>query len=101
MEPLTSSEVADRISRGEVNRVERVTSRSARDIVVANVLTRVNAIYFVLFLVVAFTGHWLDGLFGLLIVVNSAVGMVQEIRAKRTLDRLAILNASTVTVGRA
>ena len=101
MEPLTSSEVADRISRGEVNRVERVTSRSARDIVVANVFTRVNAIYFVLFLVVAFTGHWLDGLFGLLIVVNSAVGMVQEIRAKRTLDRLAILNASTVTVVRA
>ncbi|WP_201775251.1 HAD-IC family P-type ATPase [Cellulomonas sp. FA1] len=101
MEPLTSSEVADRISRGEVNRVERVTSRSARDIVVANVFTRVNAIYFVLFLVVAFTGHWIDGLFGLLIVVNSAVGMVQEIRAKRTLDRLAILNASTVTVVRA
>jgi cation-transporting P-type ATPase E len=99
--PLTSSEVADRVARGAVNRVERVTSRSARDIVVANVFTRVNAIYFILFGVVASTGHWFDGLFGLLIVVNSAVGMVQEIRAKRTLDRLAILNASTVTVCRA
>lgn len=101
MQPLTSSEVADRVSRGQVNQVERVTSRSARDIVVANVFTRVNAIYFVLFCVVASTGAWFDGLFGLLIVVNSAVGMVQEIRAKRTLDRLAILNASTVTVIRA
>lgn len=101
MQPLTSSEVADRVRRGEVNRVERVTSRRARDIVVANVFTRVNAIYFVLFCVVASTGHWIDGLFGLLIVVNSGVGMVQEIRAKRTLDRLAILNASTVTVLRA
>ncbi|MEV7974350.1 HAD-IC family P-type ATPase [Cellulomonas sp. NPDC089187] len=101
MEPLTSAQVAERVRRGEVNRVERVTSRSARDIVVANVFTRVNAIYFVLFCVVASTGHWFDGLFGLLIVVNSAVGMVQEIRAKRTLDRLAILNATTVTVIRA
>ena len=99
--PLTAAEVDARVARGQTNRVERVTSRSARDIVVSNVFTRVNAIYFVLFCVVASTGHWFDGLFGLLIVVNSAVGMVQEIRAKRTLDRLAILNASTVTVVRA
>jgi cation-transporting ATPase E len=98
---LTRDEVDERVARGDVNRVETGTSRSLAEIVRSNTLTRVNAIYLVLFLVVLSTGHLLDGLFGLLIVVNSAAGMVQEIRAKRTLDRLALLNRSPVTVQRA
>ncbi|RMI03508.1 HAD-IC family P-type ATPase [Cellulomonas triticagri] len=98
---LTAEQVRDRVARGESNRVDEATSRSWAEIVRSNVLTRVNAIYLVLFLVVLSTGHLLDGLFGLLIVVNSTVGMVQEVRAKRTLDRLALLNRAQVTVVRA
>jgi cation-transporting ATPase E len=98
---LTADEVRERVARGDVNRVDTGTSRSLAEIVRSNTLTRVNAIYLVLFLVVLSTGHLLDGLFGLLIVVNSAAGMIQEVRAKRTLDRLALLNRSPVTVQRA
>lgn len=100
-EPLTAEQVRQRIERGQANRVAAVTSRSVADIVRANVFTRVNAIYLVLFCVVLYTGYLLDGLFALLIIVNSTVGMVQEVRAKRTLDRLALLSRAPVTVLRA
>lgn len=98
---LTSAQVSERVARGEANTVAAATSRSWADIIRSNALTRVNAIYLVLLLVVLSTGHWVDGLFGLLIIVNSTVGMVQEVRAKRTLDRLAVLNRVRVTVLRA
>jgi cation-transporting ATPase E len=98
---LTAAEVRDRVARGQTNRVDAATSRGWSDIVRSNVLTRVNGIYLVLLVIVLSTGHLLDGLFGLLIVVNSTVGMVQEVRAKRTLDRLALLNRARVTVERA
>ncbi|GAA2180355.1 cation-translocating P-type ATPase [Leucobacter tardus] len=98
--PLTAAEVAERVERGEHNGIESKTSRTFADIFVANVFTRVNLIYAVLFVLVMSTGHYLDGLFGLLIIANSGIGMVQEIRAKRTLDRLALLGRILITVDR-
>ena len=71
-----------------------------REIVRANVFTRINAILGVLFLLVLSTGSIIDGMFGLLIVANSAVGIIQEIRAKRTLDQLAIVSQAKPTVRR-
>ena len=62
--------------------VARRSSRSAWSIVRSNVLTRFNAILGVLLVVVLVFGPPQDGLFGLVIVVNSAVGIVQELRAK-------------------
>ena len=99
--PLTAGEVAERIARGETNAVEAKTSRSFGEILRANALTRVNAIYAVLFLMILGTGYFIDGIFGLLIVVNTVVGMVQEVRAKRTLDRLALLSKAPARVERA
>ncbi|WP_295010930.1 HAD-IC family P-type ATPase [uncultured Microbacterium sp.] len=100
-EPLTADEVAARVARGESNAIEARTSRTFGEIFRANAFTRVNAIYAVLFLLILGTGSFIDGLFGLLIVVNSVVGMVQEIRAKRTLDRLALLSKAPARVERA
>src|SRR5690606_32763774 len=54
----------------------------------------------VLFVLVMATGSVIDGMFGLLIVANSAVGIIQEIRAKRTLDQLAIVSQAKPTVRR-
>src|SRR5690606_28019756 len=54
----------------------------------------------VLFVLVMATGSVIDGMFGLLIVANSAVGIIQEVRAKRTLDRLAIVGQARPTVRR-
>ncbi len=90
---LTASEVAERVARGEVNAVEQQTSRSLATIIRANVFTRFNAILGTLFVVVLVTGHLQDALFGFVVILNSLIGIVQEYRAKRTLDRLALLNA--------
>lgn len=92
---LTAAEVAERVADGRVNRVDEHTSRPLAAIVRANVLTRFNAILGALFVLVLLTGEWRDGLFGGIVVVNALIGIVQELRAKRTLDRLAVLNAPT------
>jgi cation-transporting P-type ATPase E len=90
---LTAAEVADRVAAGRTNAVESRTSRTIPEIVRANVFTVFNALLLTLFVIILTTGRWQNGLFGLVILANSAIGIFQEVRAKRTLDRLAVLNA--------
>ncbi|WP_431980197.1 HAD-IC family P-type ATPase [Streptomyces qinglanensis] len=97
---LTGAEVAERIARGEVNDVPPRTSRSAADIVRANVFTRFNAIIGVLFLVILVVGPVQDSLFGFVIIANTGIGIVQELRAKRTLESLAVLGETRPRVRR-
>ena len=97
---LTAAEVAQRVAAGQVNVAEEATSRSLKAIVRANVFTRFNAILGALFVLVLVAGKWQDGLFGALVLVNALIGIVQEVRAKRTLDRLAVLNAPVAVVRR-
>jgi len=97
---LTSALVAERAARGETNDTARRTSRPVSEIIRANVLTRFNAIVAALAAVVLVTGHPQDALFGLVIVANTGIGVVQELRAKRTLDRLAVLGEEPVRVVR-
>src|SRR5271163_1887309 len=97
---LTDADVAQRIAEGKSNAVPERAARSIADIVRANVFTRINAILGVLFLIVVATGSVINGLFGLLIIANSVIGMVQEIRAKQTLDKLAIVGQAKPLVRR-
>jgi cation-transporting ATPase E len=92
---LTAAEVAERTAAGKVNVVSGAEVRSLRQIVRANVLTRFNAILGALFVVVLVVGPIQDALFGVVLVVNTAIGLAQEIRAKHLLDRLAVLTAPT------
>ncbi|MDO4909858.1 MAG: HAD-IC family P-type ATPase [Corynebacterium sp.] len=95
---LSSAEVEKRRAAGLGNNVVRRTGRSTLDIIRSNVFTRVNALLGVLFVIVLATGSIINGAFGLLIICNSAVGIIQELRAKRTLDKLTILSEAPVTV---
>ncbi|AYE97627.1 magnesium-transporting ATPase [Mycobacterium paragordonae] len=97
---LTDAEVAQRVADGKTNSVPERATRSIAHIVRANVFTRINAILGVLFGIVLLTGSLINGLFGMLIVANSVIGMVQEIRAKQTLDRLAIVGQAKPMVRR-
>ncbi|RCG28111.1 HAD family hydrolase [Streptomyces diacarni] len=99
-EGLTEAEVAERVERGEVNDVPPRNSRSAADIVRANVLTRFNALIGVLFLIILVVGPLQDGLFGFVIVANTGIGIIQELRAKRTLDNLAVIGEARPRVRR-
>ncbi|MCV7356495.1 cation-translocating P-type ATPase [Mycolicibacterium fluoranthenivorans] len=97
---LSDTEVAQRIADGQTNDVPTRAARSVSEIVRANVFTRINAILGVLFAIVLATGSVINGLFGLLIVANSAIGIIQELRAKQTLDRLAIVGQAKPLVRR-
>ncbi|MFH9425672.1 HAD-IC family P-type ATPase [Streptomyces sp. NPDC017529] len=97
---LTTGEVAERVARGEVNDVPVRSSRSTTDIVRSNVFTRFNAIIGVLFVIILIVGPIQDGLFGFVIVANTGIGIIQELRAKKTLDSLAVIGESKPTVRR-
>ncbi|BBY64864.1 HAD-IC family P-type ATPase [Mycolicibacterium helvum] len=97
---LSADEVAARIAEGKTNDVPSRASRSVVEIVRANVLTRINAILGVLLLIVLSTGSLINGMFGLLIIANSGIGIIQELRAKKTLDNLAIVGQVKPTVRR-
>ncbi|MEU6026684.1 HAD-IC family P-type ATPase [Streptomyces tauricus] len=97
---LTSAEVADRVSRGEVNDVPVRSSRSTADIIRANVFTRFNAIIGVLWLIMMFVAPFQDSLFGYVILANTGIGIIQELRAKKTLDSLAVIGEARPTVRR-
>ncbi|WP_255955930.1 HAD-IC family P-type ATPase [Streptomyces odontomachi] len=97
---LTGAEVAARRARGEVNDVPVRSSRSVADIVRGNVLTRFNAIIGVLWLIMLVVAPFQDSLFGYVILANTAIGIVQELRAKRTLDNLAVIGEARPTVRR-
>lgn len=97
---LTSKEVVQRIESGQSNAVKTSTSRSVQDIVRANVFTLFNGIIFAAMVLVLITGSWRDAVFGFVIIINTGIGIVTELRAKRTLDRLSILVASEFLVHR-
>jgi cation-transporting P-type ATPase E len=93
---LSEAEAAQRL-RG-LGPVEDETSRSVRSIVRANVLTLFNAIILVFFILILSQGLWADALFGVIAIVNSAIGIRQEVKAKETLDNLALLVAPRAEV---
>ncbi|MFB7498106.1 cation-translocating P-type ATPase [Streptomyces sp. NPDC056161] len=97
---LTTAEVAERVSRGQVNDVPVRSSRSLAEIVRANVFTRFNAIIGVLWLVMLFVAPIQDSLFGFVILANTGIGIIQEWRAKQTLDSLAVVGEARPTVRR-
>ncbi|MDR2896169.1 MAG: HAD-IC family P-type ATPase, partial [Propionibacteriaceae bacterium] len=95
---LTAAEVAARQEDGRTNATEKVTSRPLWAIIKANVFTRFNALLGALFIMVVATGSYIDGLFGLALILNSLFGIGQEWYAKHKLDSLALMHAPTATV---
>jgi cation-transporting P-type ATPase E len=87
---LSASEVMERRANSQGNRATLKTSRSSLQIVRENVFTTVNTILFVLGIVLIILGQTSDALVSVSVVfINVLVGVVQELRAKRTLDRIA------------
>ncbi|MEA2613950.1 MAG: cation-transporting P-type ATPase, partial [Chloroflexota bacterium] len=95
---LTAAEVTARVADGRTNELPDAQTRTTGAIIRANVLTRFNALLGAMFVLILATGHLRDGLFGLVLVANALIGIVQEVRAKRTLDRLTLLSAPKARV---
>ena len=98
MAGLTQAEAERRLAeRGDR---EPPASRSTRSIVIANVLTPFNVVLFALGLLTLVFSDWRDALFLFIVVANAGIGIAQELRAKRALDRLSALVAPRATVVR-
>ncbi len=95
---LSSAEAAKRLRR--LGPAEQASSRSVASIVAGNVFTLFNAIIAVFFVLVLALGLFADAAFGVIAIINSAIGIRQEIRAKEVLDRLAVLVAPKAKVAR-
>src|SRR3989442_301212 len=88
---LSTREADERVARGEVIDVPAAPTRTVWQIVQANVFTLFTALLGSMLFLILLVGSFKDALFGIVLVANSAIGIVQEVRAKRTLDRLAVL----------
>ena len=95
---LTSAEVAERVAAGQVNVTPEPPGRSFGQIVAANVFTVVNAIMLTLFVLVLVSGNPKDGLFVGVVISNSVIGVVQEVRARRELKRLEVVTEPRAAV---
>ena len=92
--------MADRVARGLTNAVPNAPTRTVGQIVRGNVFTPINLIVAILAALVIVAGSPKDALFGGVIVANSVIGVVQELRAKRVLDQLRVVNAPKAHVVR-
>lgn len=97
---LSLAQVAERVAAGRTNHVPVHSSRSLSAIVRANVFTWFNGLIGSLFVIMLIVGPIQDSLFGFVIIFNALIGIVQEWRAKRTLDSLAIVGEARPRVRR-
>ncbi len=97
---LSTAQVQQRIRDGRTNNVPEQPVRTFRQIIRNNVLTPVNAIIGSMFTLIMVAGYPADALFAGVVVSNSVIGIAQELQARRTLNRLAVLSAPKVRVAR-
>ena len=97
---LSAEQVAERVATGRTNQVPDAPVRTLPQILRANVFSPVNGIMLALFAAILVAGFPRDGLFVGVVVSNAVIGVAQEIRAKRELDRLAVLSAPKARVVR-
>ena len=94
MTGLTNEQVQQRIEEGKINANENPNTRSYKQIIRENVLTFFNFLNLALMIMVLLVGSYKNSMFMGIIVINTVIGIIQEVRAKKTLDKLAILTES-------
>ena len=97
---LTTAEVNERLAAGLVNTQKMDPSRSLSSILRGNIVNLFNGVVGGSFLLLILVGQWKDSLFGFALITNLLIGVIQEVSAKRTLDRLALLNQPLARVRR-
>lgn len=95
---LTSREVKKRIKEGKANRIPKTPSRTISQIIRANLFTKFNAINFVLAAVIILAGSPKNAIFMGVIVVNTLIGVIQEVKAKHTLEKLSVISEAHAKV---
>lgn len=95
---LTAVEVEDRIKAGQINKTAKISSKSYGEIIYTNVFTLFNLINSVLAALTIWVGHLTQSFFIILIIINTVIGLIQEIKAKKTIDRLSLVSQPKANV---
>ena len=90
---LTDEEVRQRVEKGLTNRADISTDKTTKEIVISNVFTYFNLIFLVITILLIMVGSFRNLTFLPIIIGNTVIGIVQEIRAKKTLEKMSLLNA--------
>lgn len=90
---LTSEEVRERIDKGLTNHTDISTQKTVGQIVKSNLLTYFNLIFLILTVLLCIVGSFRNLTFLPVIIGNTVIGIFQELRAKKTLDKMSMLNA--------
>ena len=98
MTGLTNEQVQERIAEGKVNANENPNTRTYKHIIRENTLTFFNFLNLVLLVLVLFVRSYKNSMFMGIILINTVIGIIQEVRAKKTIDKLAILTESKTVV---
>lgn len=98
MTGLTNEQVQERIAEGKVNVNENPNTRTYKQIILENTLTFFNFLNIALLVLVLFVRSYKNSMFMGIILINTVIGIIQEIRAKKTIDKLAILTESKTVV---
>ncbi len=97
---LTDAQVQERVAQGAVNTAVEAPSKSKKEIIYSNIFTYFNLIFFIIAVLLILVGSFRDLTFLPVIIGNTLIGIVQELRSKKVLDNLRILNAPKNTVVR-
>ena len=95
---LTRIEVENRIRDNKVNYDTSVKTKSIRDIIISNSFTLFNIINILLALLLVIVGSYKNTLFIFIIIINSLISIIQEVRSKRELDKLKVIASNSVLV---
>lgn len=95
---LTDEEVRQRVEEGLTNRADISTDKTTKEIVISNVFTYFNLIFLVITILLIMVGSFRNLTFLPIIIGNTVIGIVQEIRAKKTLEKMSLLNAPRANV---
>ena len=97
---LCAAEVEERIRQGKDNRADVGTGLTTAEIIRSNTFTYFNFIFLVITILLCLVGSFRNLTFLPIIIANTLIGIIQEIRAKRTLEKMSILNAPHAIVVR-
>ncbi|MBQ3099948.1 MAG: HAD-IC family P-type ATPase [Clostridia bacterium] len=95
---LSAAEAAARFAAGKSNKPVEPPSKTVKQIILSNLLTYFNLIFFIIAFALIIFGRFSDLTFLFVIVINTVIGILQEIKSKNTLDKLSLLTAPTATV---
>ena len=97
---LTQAQVKERMEKGWSNAPVDSPSKTTKEIIISNVFTYFNLIFLVIAVLLLLVGAFRDLTFIPVIICNTLIGIIQEIRSKKVLDKLSVLNAPKATVVR-